>query len=287
MSKAGLARGISALALAAFVAVIATEGAPPLHWPASGVTHLATGQAQAVLRFVKDPEPVPAFAVQSLSGQKLDPAEWGGKVLILNFWATWCGPCRLEVSELVQLQKRNASTLQVIGLSVDEGSPSQVKSFVDHLGINYPVAMASDQLQAKFGGILALPTSFVIDRQGRVVQKHVGLISASYYQEEISYLAGQAVGAKVETFVDEGQIFPTNVKNAKELPGVRMAGLTDEQRKTALRLMNEKHCTCDCNYTVAQCRILDPACAVSLKEAQDIVDAISRGGSATKLPASH
>ncbi|HVB32870.1 MAG TPA: TlpA disulfide reductase family protein [Patescibacteria group bacterium] len=232
-----------------------------------------------VLRFVKNPEAVPAFSVHSLSGQTLEPSEWKGKVVILNFWATWCTPCRYEIPELIALQKRFQGSLQVVGLSVDQAPAAQVSDFVKQIGFDYPVAMASEQLQDKFGGVLALPTSFVIDRDGRVVQKHVGLVPAGYYREEISYLAGKQVNARVETFVDQGQIFPSNVKNAKSLPGVDMSRLTPAQRKAALRQMNQQHCTCGCDYTLAQCRLLDPSCKTSQGEAQKVVDQIARGGS--------
>lgn len=282
MTRAGLVRWVTALALACAVAMLATDGAPALPLAAHSAGRGGAAGPQLVLKFVNNPAPVPAFSVHSLTGATLDPAMWRGKVVILNFWATWCGPCRYEISELEQLQQQFPNTLQVIGLSVDEAPAAEVKSFVGHIGMTYPVGIADDQLQARFGGILALPTSFVLDRQGRVVQKHVGLIPADFYREEISYLAGMPVDAKVETFADQGQIFPSNVKFATELPGVDMAHLTPAQRKAALRLMNEKHCTCGCEYTLAQCRILDTACSVSQKEAQGIADGVGRGAATAK-----
>jgi thiol-disulfide isomerase/thioredoxin len=246
----------------------------------SNIAQVPQSQQHFVLKFVKNPEPVPAFNLQSFSGQTLNPAEWRGKVVILNFWATWCGPCRYEIPELMALQKQFPNSLQVIGMSVDEAPPAQVKQFADRMGITYPVTIASDQLQNRFGGILALPTSFVLDRQGRVVQKHVGLVPQDYYATEIAYLAGKKVDVNVETFVDQGQIFAANVKNAKTIPGVDMSKLTPAQRKLALRKMNEMHCNCGCDYTVAQCRVLDSACPVSKQLAQKIVDEIARQGTA-------
>jgi hypothetical protein len=90
------------------------------------------------------------------------------------------------------------------------------------------------------------------------------------------------VNSTVKTFVDEGQIFPGNVKNAKSIPGVDMSKLTPAQRKLALKEMNEEHCTCGCDYTVAQCRILDSSCPVSLKMAKAIVARIEHGGAPAK-----
>lgn len=246
--------------------------------PAQSATAQTASDGQPpVLKFVKDPEAVPSFSVRSFQGQTLDPAEWKGKVVILNFWATWCTPCRYEIPELSELQKRFQGSLQVVGLSVDDSPPAQVQDFVKKIGFDYPVAIASEKLQDKFGGILALPTSFIINRQGRVVQKHTGLVSADYYTQEISYLAGKSVDAKIETFVDEGQVFPSNVKNAKSLPGVDMSHLTAAQRKAALKQMNQLHCDCGCDYTVAQCRVLDPDCPNSKALAQKIVQQVASG----------
>jgi thiol-disulfide isomerase/thioredoxin len=239
-------------------------------------------QQHFTLQFVKDPENVPSFTVQSLSGQTLNPAEWRGKVVILNFWATWCGPCRYEIPELMAMEKEYPNSLQVIGLSVDEAPAAEVEQFAQRMGINYPVAIASDALQNKFGGILALPTSFVLNKQGQVVEKHVGLVPSDYYSAEIGYLAGKPENVDVKTFVDEGQVFPANAKNAKSLPGVDMSKLTPAQLKFAMKVLNEKHCHCGCNYTLAQCRLLDSACPVSQKEAQTIVNEIVAG----KYPAS-
>lgn len=274
----------AAAVLALGIGVLVAKRVPKLSSSAMAAPKAAktpqTPQQHFVLKFVKNPEPVPTFNLQSFSGQTLNPAEWRGKVVILNFWATWCGPCRYEIPELMALQKEFPNSLQVVGLSVDEAPPAEVKQFAERMGITYPVAIASDQLQNRFGGILALPTSFVLDRQGRIVQKHVGLVPQDYYATEISYLAGKKVDAQVETFVDEGQIFAANVKNAKSLPGVDMSKLTPAQRKLALRKMNEMHCTCGCDYTVAQCRVLDSACPVSKGMAQKVVDEIAKQGAA-------
>ncbi|MDE3135705.1 MAG: TlpA family protein disulfide reductase [Acidobacteriota bacterium] len=280
----------AAVVLALGIGVLVAKRMPKLSsttLAAPKATKTAQGAPQQqhfVLKFAKNPEPVPTFNLKSFSGQTLNPAEWRGKVVILNFWATWCGPCRYEIPELMALQKEFPDSLQVVGLSVDEAPPAEVKQFADRMGITYPVAIADDQLQNRFGGVLALPTSFVIDRQGRVVQKHVGLMPQDYYAMEIGYLAGKKVDADVQTFVDEGQIFPSNVKNAKTIPGVDMSKLTPAESKLALRKMNEMHCTCGCGYTVAQCRVLDSACPVSKQIAQKIVDQIAKQGPTPAKP---
>ena len=244
-----------------------------------------SGEGLRTIRFVKSPEPAPGFTVKSLDGTIVSPAALRGKVVVLNFWATWCAPCREEIPDLVALQSRYPDRLQILGLSVDEDSPESVKQFAEKMQINYPVAMASHELQDKFGGILGLPTSFILDTEGRVVQKHIGLRDPTLYDTEVRALLGLPVNAKVENFEDTGQIFLANASRATELPGVDFSGLTPEQKSQVLRELNEQHCTCGCGLTLAQCRINDTTCPVSLAEAKQIVQKIAHGSSARKKTA--
>jgi thiol-disulfide isomerase/thioredoxin len=245
--------------------------------PAAGARG-SEGNAAFTIYFAKNPAHVPAFTARTLDGRVISSADWSGKVVLLNFWATWCGPCRIEIPELVALQKKYQGSLEVIGLSVDDAPESQVKNFADQLQVNYPVAVASLALQNEFGGVVALPTSFIINRDGGVVQKHVGLFPAKVYETEIRALLGLPVDAKIEKFVDHGQVWLANASKATELPGVDLSKLTPAQRQQALRELNTTRCTCGCNLTLAQCRIVDTSCPVSVKLAQQIVDRIARGG---------
>jgi thiol-disulfide isomerase/thioredoxin len=238
----------------------------------------------AVIRFVKNPTPVPAFSVRDLEGHFITSSEWRGKVVILNFWATWCGPCRLEITQLIALAKQYGDSLQVVGLLVDETSEDEVKKFAERAGINYPVAMATTELQNKFGGVAALPTSFVINREGGVVQKHVGAIPREYYETEIRALLALPVDARIETFEDTGQVFLANASRATELPGIDFSKLTAEQKRIALKKLNSQDCNCGCRLTLAQCRINDTGCPVSLKLAQQIVDASSANDAPKPTP---
>jgi hypothetical protein len=167
---------------------------------------------------------------------------------------------------------------------MDDGPAEGVKSFADKIGMNYPVVMGSDSLSQEYGGIPALPTSFLVDPQGRVVQKHVGLYPKEVYDDEIRALLGMPVQAKIETFKDTGQIFMQNAALATSIPGVSFAGLTPAQRKLALKVMNSEHCTCGCNLTIAECRITDSTCQTSQKLAQKIVDEIRAGKIPTAEP---
>jgi hypothetical protein len=147
--------------------------------------------------------------------------------------------------------------------------------------------MGTPQLQAQYGGIAALPTSFVADSEGRIVQKHVGLYPASVFEQEIRSLLGMPVDATVETFEDTGQVFLKNAKNATELPGVDLAHLTPQQKHAALRRMNAENCTCGCGLTIAQCRINDSTCPTSRELAAKIVAAVLHGSGpspSTSLP---
>ena len=230
-----------------------------------GCVLVAPGFAQQpTIRLVRNPEPAPDFRVDTLEGKPLSLADYRNKVVLLNFWATWCGPCRAEIPDLVQLQNKYKDQLQILGLVVDEEDQQAVKNFVDEFAINYPVAMAKNELRVQYGGIAALPTSFLLDAQGRVVQKHEGLHDPVLYEVEIRSLLGLPIGnVKVETFDDTGQIFLKHADRATELPGVDLSKLTPEQRTVALHKFNAESCTCGCQYTLAQCRIWDRNCAVS------------------------
>jgi thiol-disulfide isomerase/thioredoxin len=237
-----------------------------------------------VIRFASNAQPMPPFLVNDLNGQMISTAQLHGKVVIVNFWATWCPPCQEEIPEMMELQKEFQGKLQIIGVSMDDGPEEPVKQFADKIGMNYPIVMGNDGLPEEYGGIPALPTSFVIDPEGRVVQKHVGLYPKEVYDDEIRALLGMPVQAKIETFQDTGQIFLKNADLATSIPGVSFKGLTTAQKKTALKLMNMQHCTCGCNLTVAQCRITDPSCATSLKLAQQIVDEVRAGSVPSEGP---
>jgi thiol-disulfide isomerase/thioredoxin len=224
------------------------------------------------IRLLRNPDPAPDFTVQDLEGKPLSPVAFRGKVILLTFWATWCGPCRAEVPDLIALQNRYQDKLQVIGLSVDEGPVAQVRRFVEARQINYPVAIVPDDLQEKFGEVHGLPTTFLLDTSGRIVQKHVGLRNPQLYELEIRALLGLPVEARVETFDDNGQIFLRNAGRATEFPGLDLSKLTPQQNKAAIRRLNEESCNCDCDMTLAQCRINDAGCEISLNLARQVLE---------------
>jgi cytochrome c biogenesis protein CcmG/thiol:disulfide interchange protein DsbE len=240
-----------------------------------------TGQQdnQATIRFVRNPDPAPDFKLAGLDGKPVTLADSKGKVILLNFWATWCGPCRAEVPDLVELQNKYKDKLQVIGLVTDDDDdPDAVQKFVKEFEINYPIAFATSDLRIQYGGIPALPTSFMLDTEGRIVQKHEGLRNPALYEAEIRSLAGLPLdGVRVETFEDKGEILLKHADRASQLPGVDMSKLTPEQKTVALHRFNAESCTCGCGYTLAQCRIWDRNCPVSKAATSKIIAEIISG----------
>jgi thiol-disulfide isomerase/thioredoxin len=226
----------------------------------------ADGPAPTV-KFVKNPVAASDFTVTDLDGRTFSLSSLRGKVVLVNFWATWCGPCRAEIPELIKLQRAYNDHLVILGIATDEPSADQVKAFVKQNGMNYPIVMATDDTRKAFPGVSALPTTYVLDLEGRTVQKHVGLIDVKTYEDETRALAG-LVKANIEEFEDHGQLSPLT---ATDIPGVDLSVLTDAERKSALQKLNSETCTCGCNLTLAQCRINDTACSVSLPLAKEIV----------------
>jgi hypothetical protein len=137
--------------------------------------------------------------------------------------------------------------------------------------MDYPIVMATREIVRSYGGVPALPTTFLINTEGRVVTKHSGLYPKDAYDQEIRSLLGMPTYARVETFVDTGQLFLKNAANATELPGVSFKGLTAEQKKHALRRLNSESCTCGCDLTLSQCRVNDTGCPVSVDMAGEII----------------
>ena len=134
----------------------------------------------------------PDFSLPDLTGQKLDLSSYRGKVVLLDFWATWCDPCREEIPHFVELQdKYGDQGLQIIGVSMDDG-PEPVREFYQRYKINYPVVMGNAKTGELYGGVLGLPIAFLIGRDGRICSKHVGAADISSLDREITaQLRGQ------------------------------------------------------------------------------------------------
>ena len=133
----------------------------------------------------------PAFSLTDIDGKPLTLASYKGKVVLLDFWATWCVPCQAEIPHFVEFQNNYAAKgFQVIGISMDDG-PDPVHPFYQQYKMNYPVAMGSTQLAESYGGILGLPVTFLIDRDGRIAAKYRGQTDAGIIQQKLEDLLAQ------------------------------------------------------------------------------------------------
>ena len=128
------------------------------------------------------------ITVRDLDGRPVSTRDWRGRVTIVNFWATWCPPCRTEIPDLVALQQQYRGQVQIIGVSVDHGSGDQVRQFVREYRINYPVLMNDTRITSLFPPFSGLPASFVLDREAKIVDQYMGRMSRSTYEAEIRRL---------------------------------------------------------------------------------------------------
>ncbi len=238
-------------------------------------TDAATGKPR--VRFVKEPKPIPELTMKTLDGKTITTKDLEGKVTIFNFWATWCAPCRAEVPDLVKLQDQYKDHLVIIGvLSEDEPGP-HVSRFAADYKMNYPVVPETKELTDAFPGIFALPTTFMVGPDLKMMQKHVGQIRPAQIELETRVLAKLPVDADVEYEAAEGQAQLASNAKATDIPGLDLAGLSPDQKTTALKRLNEEPCGCGCGMTIAACRINDSTCAVSPKLAEAVVAEVRRG----------
>ena len=242
---------------------------------ARAASDAGAGTENVALRFFRNPASAPSFTAVDLEGRPIASASYHGKVVLINFWATWCPPCRAEIPDLVALQDKYRDQLQIIGVSEDEAPPDVVKRFVAEHRINYPVVITTPEIEKLFPGIGALPTSFVIDRESRIVQKHVGMLTARVTESEVRHLAGLAVNASIEEVEQTQGLKLDNGAQLMAIPGVDLAKLSAPKRAEALQKLNAQACTCGCDLTVAKCRVDDPSCGVSLPLARKIVAQIA------------
>jgi len=221
----------------------------------------------------------PDFSLTDISGKKLILSDYKGKVVILDFWATWCGPCRIEIPGFVALQKRYANEgLAVIGVSMDDGQ-EPVVDFYKQFNMNYTVALGNARLEELYGGILGLPTTFVIGRDGRIYAKHEGAMDISVFEEEIKQLLASPAGAEVTSFAQEGPRMRTDEIELgdpkvidSEVPGVDLTKLTAAQKEAFKKVLEGQQCPCGCKMNLLKCRQVDRQCQFSRKLAREQLD---------------
>jgi thiol-disulfide isomerase/thioredoxin len=131
----------------------------------------------------------PDFELYTLDGEAIKLSDYFGKIVIVDFWATWCGPCRMAVPELVELQREYENELIIIGISLDQPyTQRNLKPFIKQYGINYPVVLGNQEVVEAYGNIRGIPTSFIINAEGEIVNKFTGYVPKSYYVTEIEKL---------------------------------------------------------------------------------------------------
>jgi cytochrome c biogenesis protein CcmG/thiol:disulfide interchange protein DsbE len=149
----------------------------------------------ASLRPEKERKPAPDFALKDADGKMVHLSDYRGKVVILDFWATWCGPCRIEIPWFMDLQRRDKDRgFEVLGVAMDDEGWEVVKPFLADLGVNYRVVIGNDATAQIYGGVDALPTTFLIDRNGRIAAIHIGLASKKAFEDGIQQLLQDPVG---------------------------------------------------------------------------------------------
>ena len=129
----------------------------------------------------------PAFSGMDIQGKgKINIRNYKGKVVLINFWATWCPPCRKEIPDIIKFREEHKGKFEVIGISVDRDGIDGVRHFVKNIGITYPVIMGTPELIRSYGGIQAIPTSFLVDKDGDLVKKIVGFRNYTQFTEMIT-----------------------------------------------------------------------------------------------------
>jgi peroxiredoxin len=128
----------------------------------------------------------PDFSLEALDGKTVHLSDLRGKAVLLNFWATWCGPCKIEMPWFVELQNQYASQgLQIVGVAMDDASKEDIAKFTKDMGVNYPILIGKEAVGDQYGGVPALPESFIIGRDGKIVDKILGLRGKAEIEDSI------------------------------------------------------------------------------------------------------
>lgn len=133
----------------------------------------------------------PDFSLKDVTGNSFALSDYTGKVKIINFWATWCPPCRMEIPDFQSLyEKYSGGDFVMIGISLDDNSEI-VKKFIDQYKVTYPIVMGNEEVANSYGGIRGIPTTFVVDKEGKVYKKYIGYTEGRVFEQDIAALLGK------------------------------------------------------------------------------------------------
>jgi cytochrome c biogenesis protein CcmG/thiol:disulfide interchange protein DsbE len=135
-----------------------------------------------------EPYPLPSFHAVDLDGREVSPEAWRGRIVLVNFWATWCGPCRVEMPELAAMQEKYRDALLVVGVLTDPAAVQAAKALAASAGATYPIVPLNSEIELSFGEAPVLPMTYLVDPTGRLVAAHAGRIDASLVEREVQIL---------------------------------------------------------------------------------------------------
>jgi len=159
---------------------------------------------KAAVKPEKDRKTAPEFSLKDANGQTVHLADYKGKVVLLDFWATWCGPCKVEIPWFMEFEQQFKDRgFAVLGVSMDEGGWDDVKPYIQDLKINYRILLGNEEISDLYGGLDSLPTTLLIDRQGKVASVHIGLSQGKEeFRNDIAHLLDTVNAANAPSHSD-------------------------------------------------------------------------------------